>query len=94
MMPTLKCTFDLEGREREDGSVYYTCADLPGFHFILGPEESIDEILAPALKDFAIRYLAGRMADSMPTFFRPTRQEKAGLERAAPRKLMAEFACA
>ena len=44
--------YELRASEREDGSIYYTCLALPGFHFILAPGEDIQKVLIPAFKQF------------------------------------------
>lgn len=43
---------------RDDGNTYYTIRGLPGFHFILGPEESAETVMLPTLVQFFAHYLA------------------------------------
>lgn len=52
-------TLTLSGNERADGTHHMTCADLPGFHFILAPGEAPESML-PSLMLFMKHYYLAR----------------------------------
>ncbi|MDB5405615.1 MAG: hypothetical protein JWL84_527 [Rhodospirillales bacterium] len=54
-------TFDLAGAERPDGTIYFTCKALPGFHFIVAEGEDPSETMRPVLIDFVGRYMSARL---------------------------------
>ena len=45
-------TYRLSPKERDDGSLYYTCPELPGFHYIVAPGEELAATLVPAFKEY------------------------------------------
>lgn len=98
-MPNLSYTLDLTGNERANGSMYFTCEELPGFHFILAPEEDIDSTLIPALKEFMALHLTYKIRTTIPRLLRVERapvKERPSPEPKIPaalarRRLVAEF---
>ncbi len=75
--------FRLSATEREDGSIYYTCPDIPGFHYIMARGETPQTTLIPAFQEFLS--LSARTAQ--PTI----RQMERETERFAPRRFTAEL---
>lgn len=55
--------YQLTGRTRADDSTYFTCASLPGFHFIVAPGEHPEETMRPALSQFIGLYRKARAAN-------------------------------
>ena len=51
----------LTGAERSDGTIHFTSAELPGFHFILGPDERPHDVLLPTVMQFAQKYYAAKL---------------------------------
>ena len=65
-MDSRSYTFELDGSEREDGSTYFRCETLPGFHFVLARGEDIETTLKPALKDFLAMFLSASVKNATP----------------------------
>ena len=58
-MDTRKTRVELSGEQRADGSYHLKSDDLPGFHFIVGPDEKqadFEAALSDALLAFIPRY--------------------------------------
>jgi hypothetical protein len=48
----------LNGKLRPDGSTYFTCPDLRGFHIIVAEGEEPESVLRPAMEQFVRLYRA------------------------------------
>jgi hypothetical protein len=62
-MATRTMKIELSGAQREDGCYHLKSADLPGFHFIIGPDEKeadFETALKDALLTFVPRHLAAK----------------------------------
>jgi hypothetical protein len=57
-MAEVSIKIKLEESNRPGGSTYLYSDYLPGFHFILGPGEDIQNTVGPALQQFLDLYLA------------------------------------
>lgn len=64
-------TFELTLKERKDGSSYITCEALPGFHYILWPNDDIETTLKPAFSEFLALYEAARIRARQRLRLRP-----------------------
>jgi hypothetical protein len=53
--------YRLNGKPRDDGSRYFTCADLPGFHFIVAAGEDPAMTMRPTLVQFVGLYRAAEL---------------------------------
>ena len=53
-------TFTFHGQEMDDGSIYITTDDLPGFRLIATDEASIESEIASALRVFYPIYVAAK----------------------------------
>jgi hypothetical protein len=53
-----------QGEKRADGSCHFKSGDLPGFHFVIGPDEELadfQDAFIAALTEFMPRYLEARL---------------------------------
>ncbi len=46
-MAKRRMTIELTGEQRSDGSYHLKSSDLPGFHFIVGPDEQLSDFDGP-----------------------------------------------
>jgi hypothetical protein len=53
-------TFNFQGTELEDGRIYVTSDDLPGFRLVVSDEESLERELTSALRTFYPIYIAAK----------------------------------
>ena len=63
MYPGADCPYCEMTARRLDGSQYVTIASLPGFHFILKPDEQFAPALQTALEQFLLLYLPAYAAE-------------------------------
>ena len=53
-------TYVLDGKRREDGSLYITSGDLPGFRLVVGPEENLEQEVTKAVNAFYPLFMASK----------------------------------
>jgi hypothetical protein len=74
-MKEMNLSITLTGLARSDGSYHITSEQLPGFHFILGPDEKPEDALVQAATDFLLMYYSAKLRQAKPVL----RQRSRGL---------------
>jgi hypothetical protein len=73
-MREMEMSITLTGTERSDGSYHITSEQLPGFHFILGPDEKPEDALVKAATDFLLMYYSAKLRQAKPVLKQRSRK--------------------
>ena len=63
----MKTEFIFDAKERDDGSLYITGRDLPGFRLLIHPGENAEAEIMSAFKTFYPLYIASKAKSEMET---------------------------